>query len=344
MSQSGPLMMRLIASSVTAANRAGKIIRDVMSQGDLGIVEKAKDDLQTEADRSAQRCIVASLSRQFPNITIIGEEGVSDIEVPSDWLITHGDPEILKKKCPDTLEDITEEDVVVWVDPLDGTSEYTQGALMLNGNTWERWKAYITHPFIGAKWYLSLLHSEYGFLEHVTVLIGISIREQPIGGVIHQPFWGGSSEDGAGRTIWGLQGFGIEGLPPIPRTKEPIPLIVTTSRSHSNSLAESCLEAMKPEKVLRVGGAGYKVLQLLEGTATAYVFASPGCKKWDTCAPEAILRAAGGSLTDILGRPYNYGSNVSRPNRSGVLAAPTVQMHQALTDLIPEHVKTTLKD
>lgn len=85
-------------------------------------------------------------------------------------------------------------------------------------------------------------------------------------------------------------------------------------------------------------------MQLLEGSATAYVFASPGCKKWDTCAPEAILRAAGGSLTDILGRPYNYGRNVSRPNRSGVLAAPTVQMHQVLTDLIPEHVKTTLKD
>lgn len=49
--------------------------------------------------------------------------------MPSDWLITHGDPEILKKKCPDTLEDITEEDVVVWVDPLDGTSEYTQGKI-----------------------------------------------------------------------------------------------------------------------------------------------------------------------------------------------------------------------
>lgn len=25
------------------------------------------------------------------------------------------------------LENITEEDIVVWVDPLDGTSEYTQG-------------------------------------------------------------------------------------------------------------------------------------------------------------------------------------------------------------------------
>lgn len=34
-----------------------------------------ENDLQTEADRSAQRCIVASLSKQFPDVTIIGEEG-----------------------------------------------------------------------------------------------------------------------------------------------------------------------------------------------------------------------------------------------------------------------------
>lgn len=34
-----------------------------------------ENDLQTEADRSAQRCIVASLGKQFPDVTIIGEEG-----------------------------------------------------------------------------------------------------------------------------------------------------------------------------------------------------------------------------------------------------------------------------
>ena len=37
-------------------------------------VTQGYDDPQTEADRRAQRCIVASLSSQFPNITIIGEE------------------------------------------------------------------------------------------------------------------------------------------------------------------------------------------------------------------------------------------------------------------------------
>ena len=45
---------------------------------------------------------------------------------------------------------------------------------------------------------------------------------------------------------------------------------------------------------------------LLEGKAHAYVFASPGCKKWDTAAPQAILEAAGGKLTDIKGEILPY--------------------------------------
>lgn len=39
-----------------------------------------------------------------------------------------------------------------------------------------------------------------------------------------------------------------------------------------------------------------QIVQLIEGKASAYVFASPGCKKWDTCAPEAILHAVGGKI------------------------------------------------
>lgn len=40
MAQTSPLLLRLIASSITAANRAGKITRDVMARGNLGIVQK----------------------------------------------------------------------------------------------------------------------------------------------------------------------------------------------------------------------------------------------------------------------------------------------------------------
>lgn len=123
MAQSASLLSRIVASSITATVRAGKIIRDVMSHGGLNIVEKGKNDLQTEADRCAQRCIIASLSCQFPNITIIGEEESSDCDVPSDWVVTEADQEVLKLKLPEHLEDIDPKDVCVWVDPLDG--EYT---------------------------------------------------------------------------------------------------------------------------------------------------------------------------------------------------------------------------
>ncbi|XP_026494307.2 3'(2'),5'-bisphosphate nucleotidase 1 isoform X2 [Vanessa tameamea] len=307
MSTSVPLIVRLLASSVSVAGRAGKIVRDVMSKGELGIVEKAKDDYQTEADRSAQRCIIASLSSQYPKINIIGEEDNPDNEgdVCSDWLTIDADKEVLCLECPSELQGIKEEDIVVWVDPLDGTSEYTQG-----------------------------------FLEHVTVLIGISVNEKPVAGVIHQPYYKNvGSENKTGRTIWGLQEIGVGGFTPAP---PPNSLIITTTRSHSNPVVEKALQVMNASQILRVGGAGFKVLQLLEGKASVYVFASPGCKKWDTCAPEAILSAAGGKLTDILGHNYKYGASEPRPNKTGVLAAVNADLHNYALNRIPQELKEKL--
>ncbi|KPI92262.1 PREDICTED: 3'(2'),5'-bisphosphate nucleotidase 1 isoform X2 [Papilio xuthus] len=305
MSTSVPLIVKLLASSVSVANRAGKIVRDVMSKGELGIVEKGKDDYQTEADRSAQRCIIASLAAQYPNINIIGEEDNPDTEgdVPSDWIVIDTDKDVLSLECPSSLQGVKEEDIVVWVDPLDGTSEYTQG-----------------------------------FLEHVTVLIGISVNEKPVAGVIHQPYYKTliDGEKKMGRTIWGLQGVGVGGFTPAP---PPDSLIITTTRSHSNALAEKGLQAMNASQVLRVGGAGYKVLQLLEGVASVYLFATSGCKKWDTCAPEAVLSAAGGKLTDILGNYYKYGASEQRLNKTGVLAAVNNELHSYALSKIPEELK-----
>ncbi|KAL0819601.1 hypothetical protein ABMA28_007687 [Loxostege sticticalis] len=308
MSSTVPLVVRLLASSVSVANRAGKIVRDVMSKGELGIVEKGKDDYQTEADRSAQKCIIAALAAQYPKLSIIGEEDreENEPEVPSDWLVVDADKEVLALTCPADLQGVKEEDIVVWVDPLDGTSEYTQG-----------------------------------FLEHVTVLIGISVNEEPVAGVIHQPYYktmiGGEKK--MGRTIWGLREAGVGGFTPAP---PPDSLIITTTRSHSNPLVEKALQVMNASQILRVGGAGYKVLQLLEGKASVYVFASPGCKKWDTCAPEAVLAAAGGKLTDILGNNYKYDASVGKPNKTGVLAAVNHDLHNYALSRIPQELKEAL--
>ena len=59
-----------------------------------------------------------------------------------------------KDRLPANIQEAKIEDLTVWVDPLDGTKEFTEG-----------------------------------YLDHVTVLVGIAIGKKAIGGVIHQPFW-----------------------------------------------------------------------------------------------------------------------------------------------------------
>uniref|UniRef100_A0A8C4VKQ1 3'(2'),5'-bisphosphate nucleotidase 1 n=1 Tax=Gopherus evgoodei TaxID=1825980 RepID=A0A8C4VKQ1_9SAUR len=301
MASSPTVLMRLMASAYSVAHRAGTIVRNVMTGGDLGIVEKCgPSDLQTKADRLVQMSICASLARKFPRLTIIGEEDLPSHDVDEELIEDGQCEEILKKAFPPQYSSIKEEE--------------------------------------------SLLNNIYyfftGLLDHVTVLIGIAYEGKAIAGVINQPFY--NYEAGAdavlGRTIWGVLGLGAFGfqLKEVPAGKH----IITTTRSHSSKLVNDCISAMNPDNVVRVGGAGNKIIQLIEGKASAYVFASPGCKKWDTCAPEAILHAVGGKLTDIHGNPFHYNKEVKHMNSAGVLA--TLRNFEYYASRVPESVKQAL--
>ncbi|KAM8726452.1 3'(2'),5'-bisphosphate nucleotidase 1 isoform 1-T2 [Acanthopagrus schlegelii] len=307
MSGSPAVVMRLVASACTVAEKAGAIVRKVLHSGELGIVEKTgANDLQTLADRLAQQSICASLSRRFPKITIIGEEDLPAEEIKEELIENGHSEEILQKTCPAEYSGLKEEELVVWVDPLDGTKEYTEG-----------------------------------LLDNVTVLIGIAYAGKAIAGVINQPFYNYQLGAGAelGRTMWGMPGLGAFGftLKEAPGNRR----IITTTRSHSNKVVTECVDAMEPHEVIKVGGAGNKIIQLVEGRASAYVFASLGCKKWDTCAPEAILTAVGGKLTDMHGNAYRYDANVKHMNSAGVLA--TLRNHEYYVSRVPQSVRQALK-
>ncbi|MFP2926830.1 inositol monophosphatase family protein [Pyxidicoccus sp. 3LG] len=64
---------------------------------------------------------------------------------------------------------------------------------------------------------------------------------------------------------------------------------------------------------------GLKCGLLAEAAADLYIHTSSKSYRWDSCAPEAVLRAAGGLLTDLGGTPYTYdGSELQ--NHRGLLA------------------------
>uniref|UniRef100_A0A8C2R8U6 3'(2'),5'-bisphosphate nucleotidase 1 n=1 Tax=Capra hircus TaxID=9925 RepID=A0A8C2R8U6_CAPHI len=306
MASSPAVLMRLVASAYSIAQKAGTIVRRVIAEGDLGIIEKRYIG------------ICSSLARKFPKLTIIGEEDLPPEDVDQELIEDGQWEEILKQPCPSQYSGIKEEDLVVWVDPLDGTKEYTEG-----------------------------------LLDNVTVLIGIAYEGKAIAGVINQPYYNyqvlllndtkiffqiNNYDAVLGRTIWGVLGLGAFGfqLKEVPAGKH----IITTTRSHNSQLVTDCITAMNPDDVLRVGGAGNKIIQLIEGKASAYVFASPGCKKWDTCAPEVILHAVGGKLTDIHGNALQYNKEVKHMNSAGVLA--TLRNYDYYASRVPQSVKNAL--
>lgn len=59
------------------------------------------------------------------------------------------------------------------------------------------------------------------------------------------------------------------------------------------------------------GSMGIKICMVASGEAEVFIPGNFNVGKWDTLAPEVILREAGGLLTDLNGAPLNY----SQPSR-----------------------------
>ena len=109
---------------------------------------------------------------------------------------------------------------------------------------------------------------------------------------------------------------------------------IITTRSHITDIIRRDLGNIPNSELVHSGGAGYKVtkieneitnlnywsfifkiLKVIEGDVDSYIYPKNGTKRWDTCAPEAILRAIKGSLTDIFGNDYSY----SKPNENQIV-------------------------
>lgn len=298
------LIVHLLSTLVGVAGNCDRLIKEIMELGELAIVDKGKNDLQTEVDRSIQVFVKHFVDNLFPKVTLIAEEDINGETFCSNkeawkWEPLKLNPEILalEDKLSEDFKDIKQDDIVVWVDPLDGTFEFTEGDL-----------------------------------EHVTVMIGIAVKGQALGGVIHHPFFeveGRLSK--ASRTIWGLKGVGYGGCEI--KTPPDDKLIVAVTKSHSDPLLEAALKKLNPDGIIRVGGAGNKVLHIIDGLAHAYIVPSRGLKRWDSCACEAVLEAMGGLITDIRGNHYSYDKGVHPSNDHGLIAVLDKEKHKIFIEL-----------
>jgi 3'(2'), 5'-bisphosphate nucleotidase len=82
-------------------------------------------------------------------------------------------------------------------------------------------------------------------------------------------------------------------------------------------------------------GASVKLMALARGTLDGVVNFSTEME-WDTCAPEVIIREAGGTFTDLDGRGFDY--NQTNLARRGSLASNGA-CHTALLALLRPHFR-----
>jgi 3'(2'), 5'-bisphosphate nucleotidase len=157
----------------------------------------------------------------------------------------------------------------VWlVDPLDGTREFTGGG------------------------------------DDFAVNIGLARDGRPVLGVVGVPatgeIFGGIVGLGAWRQKDGQRSVIAARLPP------PEGLTVVASRHHGDQARLDAFLAGRIVAQVVNFGSSLKFCRLAEGKADLYPRFGR-TMEWDTCAPQAVLEAAGGSVETLEGQPLRYG-------------------------------------
>ncbi len=192
-------------------------------------------------------------------------------------------------------------------------------------------------PTTDRVWYVDPLDGTKEFISRngeFSIMIGLTLNTRSQLGVVYWPtedqlFTGITDQE-----AW-MEHKGVRHPLQATQAKCSPKLSLVASRSHRSPHLSAIKQSLNILEEHPMGSVGLKIGFIAKGGADLYMEPGPYTKSWDACAPEAILRGAGGCFTDIHGNPIQYGTKEFR-NVHGVLAT-TKDCHQrvlqALTGL-----------
>ena len=335
------------------SEECGKVIRQVEESGDLKTQEKGKDGPVTVADLRVQKTLEVCLKALYPTLDVQGEESkesIADVEpavdpatitdalkdfITTDYLRSQQErraafiTDVLRQHYGEdevdaaSFETFSTENATVWIDPLDGTSDFVKGNLPA-----------------------------------VTVIIGLSLGGKSRAGVIHNVY---QEEDrSVGQTFFATAEHGCFRVP-YEKTMDEAALVareleyfepfdqaepeeghaikVAASLSHFSATIQEIIETIDPVEIVRLGGAGNKCANVARGTVDSYIHPSPGLKNWDLCAPESMIKAMGGWATNLYQERLTYPAG-GNPNIKGLILGKSPAMYGLITRRMGELLTT----
>jgi 3'(2'), 5'-bisphosphate nucleotidase len=209
-----------------------------------------------------------------------------------------GVPIVAEESEAESFAEFRKSQEIFFVDPVDGTNEFV-----------ERRKDFV-------------------------VMIGLVQGDRATHGVMHAPAlgvaWAGAVGEGATR----IDATGARSPIHVSDRKQIAEARLVGSRSHRGPRLERMLGALGVGEMIPMGSAGLKGAYVARGDAEAYVAPFYAGKRWDACAAEALVVAAGGLVTDAFGEAIDYRAE-SLSNDRGVVATNGV-LHEALLTRIAE--------
>jgi len=169
------------------------------------------------------------------------------------------------------------------------------------------------------------------------VMIGLIENGRPVAGVVVAPAMGLAWAGGESVGAFEVAPDGARTPVHVTDTALLSRANVVVSRSHPSERLQHLIEQLGVEKATPRGSAGLKATDVASGRADFYLHPNQAGKRWDTCAPEAIVTAAGGLCTDASGRPIDYGGP-ELANTQGFLAS-NGKLHQAVLDVVKRRDK-----
>jgi len=172
-------------------------------------------------------------------------------------------------------------------------------------------RVWLVDPMDGTKQFIERL-------DEFAVMIGLAVAGEPKVGVVYNPATDRMFYAAAGGGAFVEESLTTKRLR-VSELGDSTKMVAAMSRSHHSPTVDSIRERLGITKDVRSGSVGLKLGLIAEGHAHVYIHAGSRTNQWDTCGPEAILREAGGRVTDNNGNRLNYNVPEVR-NLHGIIA------------------------
>jgi 3'(2'), 5'-bisphosphate nucleotidase len=184
-----------------------------------------------------------------------------------------------------------------------------------------------------AVWFVDPLDGTREFVAHngeFAVMVGLAEQGRATVGVIVAPAWGRAFVGVVGEGAWEVGRDGARRAIHVSSRETLAGATFVVSRSRTPAHVAAFVGAVAGRAPVTHGSSGLKGVLVATGEADVYLQPGNAGMRWDACATDALVRAAGGELTESGGAAYNYASG-EVANARGMVAT-NGKLHRAVIE------------